>query len=500
MPLLTIFLLLAACLPIAWPESPLGLTRDESLIASALAVLVPLCIALLLRTWVVRSLAADQFRRVEVTRVYIRLRALLFYFNLSCVLLTVLVLGWGATAQSLLLVERHGDWIQAPFAELLVPLPYFLLLLGTWTIYFDAERAMHQASLHIPRPFWSRMGFILHNARQVLLFLMLPVGLFTVNQSLVRWWPEVGNAIAFRIGSTFAVLLLVTLMPLLIRPLLGLKSMPNGPTRERFTGLSHRMGFRYRDLLIWPTNGGMVNALILGLFAPVRYVIFTDRILEELPPEQIDAVLGHEAGHSQHGHIRYYLMFLILSTLALTAVGIYTLDRLEPLIDWPHDAEHWLLLPPLMVVTMYLFLVFGFLSRRCERQADVHGAWAVSCGDPHCLGHDEATIFPQGRWSLCPTGLRVMADALERVQLLNGHGVEEPKGLIRGAWAWAVAWMHGPIPRRANYLLSLIDHPERERRMQRSVTVLRWTLLIVLVGVIVIFGELVGWKTLAQAL
>ena len=138
--------------------------------------------------------------------------------EIACVVGAVLLLGWGHTARSM----SDIDGVQAPFAELLVPLPYFLILFGTWTIYYDAERALHEASLGTYRPFWSRAGFILHNARQVLLFILLPVILFTTNQTLERWWPEVGNTLEFRIGSMIALFGLVILMPLVIRPLLGL--------------------------------------------------------------------------------------------------------------------------------------------------------------------------------------------------------------------------------------------------------------------------------------
>ena len=500
MPLLTIFLLLAACMPIPWPPSPLGLDRTESLYASALAVLVPLTIAFALRTWVIVSLRRDHLRRIEVGRAYLRLRVLLFYFNLGCVLLAVLGLGWGAAMQSYALVKHHGYWTLFPFSELLVPLPYFVLLLGTWLIYYDAERALHMASLNASRPYWSRIGFVLHNLRQLMLFMFLPVVLFATNQSIQRWWPDLGNDVLFRLGSTFAVLGLVILLPVAIRPLLGLMPLPPGPTRTRMMGLSQRLRFRYRDLLMWPTRGGMVNALILGLVPRVRYVIFTDRILDELPPEQLDAVLGHEAGHALHGHIHYYLVFLVLSTFALAAGGMYVEDWLRQSVHIPEEIQDWLLLPPLGVVAVYLFLVFGFLSRRCERQADVHGAWAISCGDPNCTGHTEETIFPQGKWSLCPTGLRTMADALERVQLLNGYGVDHPQGIVRRIYSWFKSWVHGTIPTRIAYLLSLIDHPERERRLQWSVRFLRWGLLAALIATIITFGELVGWAKLAQAM
>lgn len=500
MPLLTIFLLLATCLPIHWPQSSLGFDPVESTIAMAIAVIVPLAIAFVLRSWVVASLRGDPMRRSEVGQAYLRLRTLLFYFNLACVVLAILGLGWGFAVQSIFVVERGNRLVLAPFAELLVPLPYFLILLGTWLIYFDAERALQQASISAARPFWTRAGFVLHNARQVVLFLMLPVILFAANQSLARWWPDVGNTTEFRIASTATLLAVVIFLPVAVAPLLGLTPLPDGPTRDRLSGLSQRIGFRFRNLFLWPTRGGMVNAMILGLFPRIRYVIFTDRILEELPPQQLDAVLGHEAGHARHGHLHYYLIFLLLSLVALSCVGMYAIEWIEPSENFPDAAEYWFVLPPFVIIPAYLFVVFGMLSRRCERQADVFGAWAISCGDPNCIGHDRETIFPHGSWKLCPTGLRTMADTLEHVHLLNGYGVDHPKGPIRSLWVWFKNWAHGPIPRRTAYLMSLIDRPDRERRLQWGVAIFRWGLLAALAAVIIIFGELVGWDTVAKAM
>ena len=76
----------------------------------------------------------------------------------------------------------------------------------------------------------------------------------------------------------------------------------------------------------------------------------------------------------------------------------------------------------------YLFVVFGFLSRTCERQADIDGARAVSCGHPACDGHSTDTPLSVGRGPVCGTGARTMARALERVVLTGGEGEE------RGRW------------------------------------------------------------------
>src|SRR5262249_50068198 len=153
---------------------------------------------------------------------------------------------------------------------------------------------------------------------------MLPVMLFVTYQSAARFAPETTRSDWYRIASVaVAPVLILFFFPLLIKPLLGLKSMPVGPTRERLEALARRLHFRCTDFLLWPTHGAAANAMIVGLLPQARYVIFTDRILEDLPPEEVDAVLGHEVGHAKHGHIWYYLAFFALGMAVLGALLLF---------------------------------------------------------------------------------------------------------------------------------------------------------------------------------
>src|SRR5205085_885707 len=111
---------------------------------------------------------------------------------------------------------------------------------------------------------------------------------------------------------------------------------------------------------------------------------------------------------------------------------------------------------PTAGLAAYLFLVFGFLSRRCERQADVFGCRSASCANPACDGHHPDTDFPAGGTGLCPTGIRTFVRALERVDLLHGADDAAPARpaarLLRGAVGWLRAWQHGPVRRRVGFL------------------------------------------------
>jgi STE24 endopeptidase len=121
---------------------------------------------------------------------------------------------------------------------------------------------------------------------------------------------------------------------------------------------------------------------------------------------------------------------------------------------------------------LYFLLVFGFLSRRFERQADVFGCRAVSCGRADCPPHADLNALEgaiPASPDLCPVGIRIFAEALSKVAVLNG--------MERESW-WA--WRHGSIARRIRFLETLEGRPEAERLFQRSVRWLRWGLTFAL--------------------
>jgi STE24 endopeptidase len=510
MPILLVFALTAACLPVDWPAPLVGGGVETAAGLTAGAVGLSLAAALSLRVWVVRTLRREPVRKAAVAQTYTRFRRVLFFTNVGLAAVCVLVFGWGWLAQQSLVVDWGGKPVLAPFAELAVPLPYFVILCGAWLVYYDAERALHRTTVLGPveRTFWGRAGYFLNHLRQFGLLVMLPVMVCVTYQTASRFLPETARSDWFRLTSVAMIPVLLLLMPLLIKPVLGLKSMPAGAVRDRLEALAKRLHFRCTDFLLWPTHGTVVNAMIVGLLPRVRYVIFTDRLLEELPPDEVDAVLGHEVGHAKHGHIWLYAVFLALSMTVLAAVLVLIDQRLSAAgVELPKWAEGWVVLLPVGLTAAYVFLVFGFLSRRCERQADVYGCRAVSCADPNCTGHDGTTVYPERGRGLCPTGIRTFVRALERVEFVNGGPEGESDrlrptlgNLLRELSRWLRAWLHSTMPRRAAFLRSLIGDPAKERWFQWRVKVLRWALILGLVAALYGLGEAVGWQELLQTL
>ena len=481
MPILMILLLVAACLPVPWPRP------FESLGASTLGMLGGMFVvgSVAVAAWgcarVVRRIPED---RPAAVGLYLRLRQWLALGNLGGTAALVFG-GWGWAVREL---ASDAQGRLAPFAEVLVPAPYLLVLVANWCVMYFAERALHRSGSR-PQAFWSLPEYVLHQGRQFVLLLFLPVFVIASQQTITRHLPEFADTTAYQLASFFGAFALLLFLPLFVKPILGLKRMPAGAVRDRLAATARRLRFRCADWLLWPTRGLMANALIVGLLPRARYVIFTDRLLDALDPPELDAVVGHEIGHARHGHIPYYFAFFALSSLA----GGAALALLESLPVWPNGSVEFSLLVGVGGLGVYIFVVFGFLSRVCERQADLVGVKAASCADPHCGGHTPETVLADGGRTICPAGVLAMVRALDAVMHLSG--LDRPE---RGSWrqwlaAWWKSWQHGPPSHRIDFLMSLLDHPERAARHDRFAFRVRVGLMAALVAVLALAVSAMGW-------
>jgi STE24 endopeptidase len=196
-------------------------------------------------------------------------------------------------------------------------------------------------------------------------------------------------------------------------------------------------------------------------------VILTDRLIEQLTPEEIEAVFGHEVGHIKHHHLLFYFGFLMASLIAVfgvwelvmdlcdqSAVQAFVQQHLPALADWLASYAMLSVLPLMALLCVYVVVVFGYLSRRCERQADIQGCRTVS--------------------------VPVFVAALEKVAQLNGIDREHP--------GWLQSWQHATIAQRVAFLEKMHAEPEVEPRFQRRVGMVKWAMVIALVVVIAMLG------------
>lgn len=434
--------------------------RDAGLLSLGLMGLFVL-LAGVLSLAIGHALRIAPYDRYAILNRFGRWRRRHFFAMVGAYLVALYVLGWGwAVADS---VGPAG----APVAKVVVLSPLLIGLVLSWNFFYDVERAAHAMLWITPDArFPDRGPYLLLNVRHSFLLVVPPLLLMTAQDTLEHFVPELKRSEDFPYLTLAAVGTLMAAgivgIPWLLRVFLGLTPLPTGELRDHLFATARRLNFGFADVLVWNTRGAVANALVTGMLPRIRYVVLTDRLIQELSVPEIEAVFGHEVGHIKHHHMTLYVVFLVLSLVALGAgwtLGLETIaDRLAPSESWIAEIlEHqeWFL----VVVAVYVFLVFGVLSRHCERQADMFGC-NVSSRD-------------------------VFIRALERVADLNGMSREKP--------GWLTAWQHWTVGQRVEFLRRLDTDPTLEARTQRRIGILKWSITLTLAAFIVVLLSVNPW-------
>jgi len=481
MPFLLMLFLTLVCLPERWSQpGPWIPTPGVGFLLTWTTIAIHLGIALWIVRRVRRLVRGEPRYSDRASGFYSRARTWHSLGLLGLFTVCLYGFGWGWVVQSL---WQHND-TALPLGDLLILAPLLTAMIMSWLVFYDAERTLHQANVeffglsmtgttdagYMRREefnFWTRAGYLVFHLRQNLALVFIPVLLLIVEKEIRRYVPpewQLGQGALMGLGSA---LLLFLGMPWMLKMVLGLTSLPPGPLRDRLEAASKRLNFRCTDILLWHTRGNIANAMVVGVCPWLRYVLLSDRLIEELTPDEIEAVFGHEVGHVKHNHMLFYLSFLLSSIFVMGLALTPLLANMEQVLELQARSD-LMVLPLVVALGVYVILVFGYVSRRCERQADIYGCRVVS----ENLGLDER-------------GIRTFVDALEKVGLLNGIHREKP-----GFLQW---WQHSTIALRVAFLKEMIDDPTVEPRFQRRLLLLKCALLGVLA---LVFAGLVAWELL----
>lgn len=371
--------------------------------------------------------------------------------------------------------------------------PAFLAWVGLWWSQYPAERALREQSLlsqleadlpiHSPPTFGS---YVAANLRLQLLFMVVPVMMIVLLHDLLRMAvhfvpPSVRLGLddpddPFTwLGAAAFVFLMA---PEILRRVLHTEPLPDTPLRRRLEMLCRRTGVRYREILLWRTQNNMGNAAVMGFVPRLRYILLSDLLLETMTDEQIEAVFAHELGHIVHRHMAWYLVFIVVLSLFSFGTGKWAQDAMES-IGLKEESAQALLFGTMFVVKF--LILFGFVSRRFERQADVFAARTI---EDHRLrpvvelvpaesllsARQLATVGVPCPSSVLPRravwrradpghvgeyGATLFGSALHRVAVVNNIPVK------------ARSWCHGSIAKRMEYLAHLSRDPLHTARFDR---------------------------------
>ncbi|MBX3459587.1 MAG: M48 family metalloprotease [Planctomycetes bacterium] len=327
---------------------------------------------------------------------------------LGMYLLVCFVFGWPDYVAGVLGVPQYLN---------LLPdmLPYLGMLAATWIGQWRMERAMRGVD-------WSLSRFAMFNARANLMTLAPILLIYTAYWALTTFVPVVNDLRqSFEFIEVAAqmtlVLVVMAFVPVVVRMVLPSSKLPDGRLRRRLETFARDRGIRVNQILVWRTGGGIfATAFVIGLITPFRYVFITDALLKRMTEDEILAVFAHELGHVKHRHLYWLLAFILSFTVVM--LGVVTgANLLAPGGSYEFFA--------LALVVLYGYFVFGYISRRFERQAD---AFAAEHTSPELL----ASVF-----------LKLGAS---HPHLMRKHG-----------------WRHFSLERRVRELVLARAHPEVNR-------------------------------------
>jgi STE24 endopeptidase len=391
--------------------------------------------------------------------------------------------------------------------------------MGLWWAQYPADRALKEQNLlfeaneglpiHAPPGFGT---FFVEHLRQQLLFTLAPIILIVSARDLLALGYLIfGSHPLARDGGDLMIIPISAAMflfaPEFLRRVIPTRPLPpNWPLRKRLEALCQRTGLKYRDILLWETNRSMGNAMVMGLLPRVRYIFLSDLLLETMRDEEIEAVFAHEIGHIVHRHMWWYVLFMLLVMLFVMGPIAYLLNMIPALAIDGHmpvatrDVVNASVEQISEVLAFATFIImFGFLSRRFERQADVYAArtmeaWQERGGTTISHVNPEAqltgglfipslataTLGPQmapppAAVSYTPAsswvgeyGAEIVSSALNRVARINNIPVA------------AREWLHGSIAHRMRYLRTISGDAQRTRQFDRSMLKLKWGMVVLL--------------------
>lgn len=209
---------------------------------------------------------------------------------------------------------------------------------------------------------------------------VLPFLIFTLLSDLFHYEYYLSLPAQLLLSVTFLALMMVLLPPILMW-IWQCKPLPDSSLRDRLLDLCKRVGFKHGGMKIWTVINQSVTAAIVGVVPRFRYVVFTKKILKELSPDSIEAVLAHEIGHSYHKHLLIY-PYIILGMIVVVGIVSFlftpAIDSLFIIASILHPSTYWqmgyylvLFILFASVVALYFRYLFGYFSRLCERQADL---------------------------------------------------------------------------------------------------------------------------------
>lgn len=189
-------------------------------------------------------------------------------------------------------------------------------------------------------------------------WLIAPVMLLLGLSDLIGTLPLTEVAAAW--STTAMIALFVPLgIPWLIRHLFKTRPL-DAPVDAWVKELMTAAGLRRTPAVRWDTGGSTFNAMVAGFVPPLRTLLISDRLVDELPREQVAMVVLHEAAHLRRRHVPIR-MLAVLPAWGAGAV----VTRMA-------GEQSWALAAGSVIGILMTMLILRLVAYRTEFDADVY--------------------------------------------------------------------------------------------------------------------------------
>jgi len=347
------------------PQTSMNISDMQVVLWTIVLTGFPILITCFVTSYVARTFPADEEENLPTLY---RLRRFMIVFeclSLAAYLCNLYLLNLP------MLIDKYFAFF--PMAHLRQTLALLPLLIGLICI----RLAFYQVNKLQPGHYRE----ILSLQFKFLLFPLLPMFLYLVMMDAIHWLPYSAKVFIVEhpyilIGLILPVIISAYIFaPLLMQFLWKTEPLAvDSVLKERLDRLTRQSGIKYREVVVWQTGSLLIaNAAVAGTLPWNRRIFLTDALLEYFTDEEIETVVAHELGHIRYRHIPTYMLFSLF--YLLNYPFFYVLVE-EPLLTYLGESQALLsvvsTLCSLAFLIIYFIVIFRYLSRRCEHQADLY--------------------------------------------------------------------------------------------------------------------------------
>jgi STE24 endopeptidase len=260
-------------------------------------------------------------------------------------------------------------------------------------------------------PIANRTSWVSYRFRFDILLLFVPVFFLLAISEVSSKYAVTNKYVEVIEIAGFVVLL--GLAPTLIAKILPAKEMQNYELRTSIAEVGRRAGVHRSNVLVWNTHNRIMNALAIGIIFQPKTVVLTDKLIANVTPKELLAVITHEFGHHKYWHIPFLILTAVSTMILSTRIILYL----------GYDMRSGFVFMAELVIMVAAIV---FVSRQFERQADAYAAIDMSkVEQSDCITSDAAGAMRQALGAIAQS----QNIALDRNDPLHGSILKRQKDL-----------------------------------------------------------------------